>query len=175
MSDQIDGLLTLSRISRAKLDLKRIDLSDLAFVIVGNLRDNEPDRKVHIEIEKEIEVVGDERMLMSLMQNLIENAWKFTSTVPRAKIHIYKQTHQGCKVSVVEDNGVGFDMAYSDKLFGVFQRLHSSSEFPGTGIGLATAFRIVQRHDGLIWAESEPGKGSKFMFTIGCKEDGVLP
>ncbi len=174
MSDQIDGLLTLSRISRAKLDLKRIDLSDLAFVIVGNLRDNEPDRKIHVEIEKGIEVTGDERMLMSLMQNLIENAWKFTSTVPRAEIHIYKKTRQGCGVCVVEDNGVGFDMAYADKLFGVFQRLHSTTEFPGTGIGLATAFRIVQRHDGLIWADSEPGKGTKFLFTIGCKEDGVL-
>jgi len=173
MSDQIDGLLTLSRISRVKLNLKNIDLSELSHVLIGNLQDNEPDRAVEVDIEKGIEVVGDERMLMSLMQNLIENAWKFTSETPNAHIRIYKQLYRGCQTCVVEDNGVGFDMAYADKLFGVFQRLHGSTEFPGTGIGLATAFRIVQKHDGLIWAESEPGKGSKFMFTIGCKDDCV--
>jgi len=166
MAGQIDDLLALSRIMRADLVRARVDLSLLARGALVRLARSQPARAVQTEIAEGLVVEGDPRMLGLLIDHLIGNAWKFTRPVERARIAVgVTQTARG-RTMFVRDNGIGFDMAFADKLFGVFQRLHPPGEFEGAGIGLATAHRVVARHQGALWAESAPGEGAVFYFTL---------
>jgi signal transduction histidine kinase len=165
MARLIDDMLLLSRLSRSDMRRNDIDLSPMAAEVIENLREGEPDRKVEVSIEPGLIASADERLVRVLLQNLIGNAWKFTSKQEDASIAV-ERANGDPTVFCVRDDGVGFDMAYADKLFGAFQRLHSAGEFEGTGVGLATVQRIVHRHGGRAWAESEPGTGATFYFTL---------
>ncbi len=172
----IDDLLKLSRVSRYDMRREQVSLSALAEDIVAQLHEHAPDRQITCTIEPGMTVLGDENLLRILLANLIENAWKYTvrqanpevsfgradETDPRAPAQ-----ERSRPIFCVRDNGVGFDMAYADKLFTAFQRLHAEQEFPGTGIGLATVQRIAHRHNGRVWADSKPGHGARFYFTLG--------
>jgi PAS domain S-box-containing protein len=162
MGELIDGLLQLSRVTSRDIRRMSVDLSALAAATAGRLREDAPDREAEIQIEPGLTAVGDPTLLANVLDNLIGNAWKFTRDQPVTRIEIGRQAG----AYVVRDNGAGFDMAYAGKLFGVFQRLHGDREFEGTGIGLATVQRIVERHGGRIWAQSEPGRGATFHFTL---------
>jgi PAS domain S-box-containing protein len=162
----IDDLLKLSRVTRTELKHEQVDLSALANEIAEELHKQGPDRIVHFTITPGLVAHGDKGLLRIVLDNLLGNAWKFTGGIAEARIGLGMATHAGKEVYVVSDNGAGFDMTYADKLFGVFQRLHDASEFPGTGIGLATVQRIVHKHGGRIWAESEVGQGARFYFTL---------
>ncbi len=167
MGRLIDDLLGLSRVTRAEMAKETVDLSALAVEICADLRKAAPKRSIEIKIQPGITAVGDPRLLRVLMQNLLDNAFKFTSRTEHAQISFsVEQTEHGPGYTV-SDNGAGFDMQYADKLFGAFQRLHSLKEFEGTGIGLATVQRIVHRHGGLVRAQGEPGKGASIQFTLG--------
>ena len=166
MSGLIDDLLTLSRISRTELRHQPIDLHLLARESVSELQQLEPSRQLQINIEENLTTRGDKALLSIVMNNLLGNAWKFTSKNLNAVIEVGTEQRDGSTVFFVKDNGAGFDMDYSEKLFGAFQRLHDPDEFPGTGIGLATVQRIIHKHGGRIWAESELGKGASFYFTL---------
>ncbi len=161
----IDELLRLSRVSRADLQLLPVNLSDLARDIVANLLEAEPDRRVSVTIAADLHVTGDPTLLRQLLENLLGNAWKYTAQTPDAEIAVGSTLDYGSRTFSVRDNGIGFDMAYANKLFGAFQRLHGS-EFDGVGIGLAIVQRIITRHNGKIWAEAEPDKGATFFFTL---------
>ncbi|HWK74071.1 MAG TPA: ATP-binding protein [Povalibacter sp.] len=166
MSELIESLLALSRISRHTLHREIVDVSSLAEQIVADLRQHDPARGVEVTIQPGMHAHGDRRLLGNLLTNLIGNAWKFTSKLPQAHIDL-GQTQAGSMATLyVRDNGVGFDMAYGQKLFKPFQRLHGPAEFPGSGVGLATVARIVDRHGGRIWAESRPNHGAVFYFTL---------
>jgi light-regulated signal transduction histidine kinase (bacteriophytochrome) len=130
------------------------------------LRQIEPQRQVEVSISPDLKATGDERLLRIALENLINNAWKFTNKRPQAQIEVGAEMQESQRVFFVRDNGAGFDMAYANKLFGAFQRLHSNSEFPGHGIGLATVQRIINRHGGRIWARSEVDRGATFYFTL---------
>jgi light-regulated signal transduction histidine kinase (bacteriophytochrome) len=138
----------------------------VAYEVINQLKDSEPDRKVEFIMQDKIIVYADSHLLRIVMENLIGNAWKFTSKKTKAYIEIRKQQQGKSTVYFVRDNGAGFNMEYIKKMFGSFQRLHPEHEFPGTGIGLAIVKRIINRHNGKIWAESEVGKGATFYFTI---------
>ena len=166
MGQIIDDLLKLSRISRAEMKRETVNLSAIALAIADDLRSKQPDRDVEFVIARGLVVQGDARLLRMAMENLLGNAWKFTGQQPLAKIEVGVMEEEGARAFFVRDNGVGFDMTYADKLFGAFQRLHAASDFPGTGIGLATVQRIIQRHGGRVWAEGAPGKGATFYFTL---------
>jgi len=166
MSTLIDDLLSLSRISRSELVPRSTSLSEIAIEAAATVRDRYPGRSVDINITSGMNVEGDTRLLRIAMENMLDNAWKYTANVERAQIIVSTQHDEQGRVFFVRDNGVGFDMAYSSKLFGPFQRLHAESEFPGTGIGLVTVQRIVARHGGRIWAEAQPGEGATFYFTL---------
>lgn len=167
MGNLIEDLLNLSRISRTEMRKKHVNMTALAGVISDELRLQYPGRSVETIIQDGVEAYGDERLLRIVMENLLGNAWKFSSKSPDTKVEFGAYAEgDGHPVYFVRDNGVGFDMAYSDKLFGAFQRLHGTTEFPGTGIGLTTVQRIIQRHGGSIWAESEIDKGATFFFTL---------
>ena len=166
MGSLIDDLLKLSRVARADFERDDVDLSAVAKEAFRQLRILDPDREVDVEIEPDLKVRADPRLLQVLLDNLMGNAWKFTAHVAQPKIKVGRETHQGKTVYYVRDNGAGFDMAYSEKLFGPFQRLHDTREFPGTGIGLATVQRIVHRHGGRVWALGEVGHGATFFFTF---------
>lgn len=172
MADLIDGLLTLSRVARNELDTMSVDLSAIVRSIGARLSADEPQRIVELLVEEHVRVNCDPRLARALLDNLVRNAWKFTSRVPRARIEFASNESPGGRVFYVRDNGAGFDMTYAAKLFTPFQRLHSGSEFPGTGIGLATAQRIVRRHGGKIWAEGVVNGGATFHFSIA---DGPTP
>jgi signal transduction histidine kinase len=166
MSQLIDSMLALSRITRGELSRQPVNLSALAAEIIEDLRAAQPDRPMDVRIEEGLTTLGDPRLLRALLENLLSNAWKFTSKVERASIEFgITRTDEG-SAYCVKDNGAGFDMRYQDKLFGAFQRLHSEQDFPGTGIGLASAQRIVRRHGGRIWAESALDQGARFYFAI---------
>ena len=165
MARLIDDMLLLSRLTRSDMRRNEIDLSPMAEEVIENLREGEPERSVEVRIEPGLTASADERLVRVLLQNLIGNAWKFTSKQDRATIEV-AHANGDPGVFCVRDDGVGFDMSYADKLFGAFQRLHSSGEFEGTGVGLATVQRIVHRHGGRAWAESEPGAGATFYFTL---------
>jgi len=164
MEQLIEALLGLSRVAREPLRLTPVDLSALARETLEGLQMQQPHREVATRVQEGLVAQGDARLLRIVMENLLGNAWKFTSKVEQPCIEVGRQD---AKVFFVRDNGVGFDMTYADKLFSVFQRLHTEAEFPGTGIGLATVRRIVARHQGRVWAESQPGHGTTFYFTLG--------
>jgi two-component system NtrC family sensor kinase len=167
MSDLIDALLELSRISRAPIGRHRIDLSQLAVVVLDDLARRDPMRAVGLDISPGLVIDADGRLMRILLDNLLGNAWKFTARTERARIEVGRETGaDGEPVLFVRDNGAGFDMSQADRLFTPFQRLHHDSEFAGTGIGLATVRRIVERHGGKIWAEGSIGGGAKISFSI---------
>lgn len=164
----IDDLLLLSRVGRSAMEFREIDLSAMTRAILDDLCHDFPEHGVTVMIEDGMRLAGDARLIQQLMENLLANAWKFTSKRQDARIEVgSRKDRRGQAIFHVRDNGVGFDMRYADKLFGAFQRLHSDAEFAGTGVGLATAQRIVNRHGGRIWAESRPGEGAVFYFTLG--------
>jgi len=166
MAVLIDDLLNLSRVTRTAVQPKFINLSKMAEEIVEGLRENQPDRRVEFSITPDLMVEADPNLIHIVLENLLSNAWKFTSKREQATIEFGQKAHVKERTFYVRDNGVGFNMEYADKLFGVFQRLHSVSEFPGTGVGLATVQRIISIHGGHIWAESAEGKGTTFYFTL---------
>lgn len=168
MAALIDDLLSLSRITRSEMLRQPTDLSALAEDIISGLRKEQPRRQVDFKAEKGIRVSADPGLMRVAMDNLLGNAWKFTDRQTRAMISVGVTSRNGQPVYFIRDNGAGFDMRYADKLFGAFQRLHREADFPGTGVGLATVQRIIQRHGGTIWAEAEPGKGAAFFFTLGA-------
>jgi signal transduction histidine kinase len=167
MNSMIDALLALSRLQSQPLVPKPVDLSQLATYIVEDLRRESPERAAEITIEPGIVVHGDATLLRIAMENLLGNAWKYSSQCAVARIEFRRELHEGKARLQVSDNGAGFDMRFADRLFGVFQRLHSPKDFQGTGVGLASVRRIVRRHGGDVWAESEVGKGARFYFTLG--------
>jgi len=167
MGDLIDDLLNLSRVTRTELKKQQIDLSKLAAEILTEKQETDPQRKARFEIFPDLSARGDAALLRTVMQNLLENAWKFSANERETKIEVGRTAIQGEEVFFVRDNGSGFNMDYADKLFVPFQRLHRTEEFSGTGIGLATVQRIINRHGGKVWAEGEVGKGAKFYFTLG--------
>lgn len=162
----IDDLLSLSRVTRSEMLRTTVDLSALAESVVDGLRRGDPDRQVHVEIASGMVVSGDAGLLRTALENLLGNAWKFTSKEPHARIQFGSTSHDGTQAYFVRDNGTGFDMAYAGKLFGAFQRLHTADEFEGTGVGLATVQRVIHRHGGRVWAEGEVGRGATFYFTL---------
>jgi PAS domain S-box-containing protein len=166
MGQLIDDLLNLSRVTRATLRHQVVDLSALAQSVGEGLRQAAPGRAVELVIAPGMQVEGDERLLRVVLENLVGNAWKFTSRHPRARIEVGQMQREGEVAYFVRDDGVGFDMAYTGKLFGAFQRLHTEREFEGTGIGLATVQRIIHRHGGRVWAEAEVNKGATFYFVL---------
>jgi len=166
MGELIDGLLRLSRLTRQEINLQTVDLSALASLVVQGLLQNEPHRHVDFSVAEGARTQGDRELLEVVLQNLLANAWKFTSKQPNARIEFGIADKNGRPAYFVRDNGAGFDMAYAGKLFGAFQRLHTQEEFQGHGIGLAIVERVIHRHGGLIWAEGEVGKGATFSFTL---------
>lgn len=167
MAALIDDLLRLSRISQAPLQPADVDLSAMAHEIAARLRQHAPARSVRVEIVPGLRVQGDPGLLRILLDNLLDNAWKYTGTTAAAHIVFDTAEQAGESVFRVRDNGVGFDMKLADKLFGAFQRMHRQDEFEGHGVGLATVRRIVHRHGGQVWAHAEPGRGATFHFTLG--------
>jgi len=166
MERLVDALLSLSRITRAELHRQPVNLSEIAQSVVAGLRKDRPDRLVEFDIASGVEVQGDPVLLRVVLENLLDNAFKFTANRPDARVEFGASQGQGQPVYFVRDNGAGFDMKYADKLFGPFQRLHRDDEFSGTGIGLATVQRIISRHGGRVWAEGEVGQGAAFYFTL---------
>lgn len=166
MGDLIDGILTLSRSTRGELHREPVDLGMVARRLLAMERAAQPTREVTWEVATGLEVHGDPAMLDVVMVNLIDNAWKYTAKTPGAIIRVYAQEREGVRCFCVADNGAGFDMAYAERLFQPFQRLHRQDEFPGIGIGLATVQRIISRHGGTIAAEGVPGGGAIFRFTL---------
>jgi light-regulated signal transduction histidine kinase (bacteriophytochrome) len=166
MGELIDGLLTLSRVSRGEIKRQSVDLSEIAERIRMELELSEPDRRVTWKIAPDLVVHGDGRMLESVMRNLLGNAWKYTALTQEPVICVCARTEGNQRLVCVEDNGAGFDMAYADQLFQPFRRLHRQDEFPGLGIGLATVVRVINRHGGTIHADATPQKGASFYFSL---------
>ncbi|MFO1381792.1 MAG: ATP-binding protein [Chitinivorax sp.] len=161
-----DALLSLAKVGRGECRLETLDFSDLVQGVVDDLKIAQPRRKVNVVIQPGMQIVADANLLRTAMQNLLDNAWKYTGKAADARVEIGSFNVQGNTVFFVRDNGAGFNPAYSSRLFGVFQRLHTAEEFQGTGVGLATVQRVIHRHGGRIWAEAEPGQGAVFYFTI---------
>lgn len=166
MGQLIEDLLNLSRVSRSDMRLEPVDLSALADAVCEELRRGEPERRVAVSVQPGLEARGDARLLRIVLDNLLGNAWKFTSRRDDARIEFGRAAHDAKPAFAVRDNGAGFNMAYAEQLFTPFQRLHKATEFSGTGIGLATVARIIHRHGGTVWAEAEKGKGATFTFTL---------
>jgi signal transduction histidine kinase len=162
----IDGIQMLFKITRGDIRREQVDVSQVAREIVADLRSSDPDRSVEVEIAPDLVVAGDAKLVRLLLAVLISNAWKFTRDEREARIAVDGEVVSGETRMFVRDNGVGFDMIYAHRLFGAFQRLHSQTEFPGDGIGLATAQRIVNRHGGRIWAEGAVSEGASFFFVL---------
>jgi signal transduction histidine kinase len=167
MSSLIDDLLALSKITRSPLRLQPTDLAAIAHGVVDELRARDPGRAVDVEIDPDLRAECDARFLTVVLENLLDNAWKFTAKRADAIVRVGKRLGDDKTVFFVQDNGAGFDMRYSGMLFKPFQRLHTIAEFDGTGVGLATVQRVISRHRGRIWAESTPGQGATFFFTLG--------
>jgi PAS domain S-box-containing protein len=166
MGQLIDDLLRLSRVSRSAMNYQEVDLSDLVQQELDDLQAQTPDRRVSVDIVSHLSVAADPTLMRMVIANLVQNAWKFTSHRPVTEIAFGMTPETGVPVYYLRDNGAGFDMAYADKLFGVFQRLHNADEFPGTGIGLATVQRILHRHGGRVWAQGAIDQGATFFFTL---------
>ena len=167
MSRLIDDMLGLARLSRKELHVVPVDISEMALQVADDLMSREPDRVVDVTVAPGLLGEADAELLRSVFENLIGNAWKFTQKQAHALIEVGQQTSAQGKVYFVRDNGAGFDMSYADKLFGAFQRLHQTNEYPGTGVGLASVQRIIHRHGGRVWAEGVVGQGATFYFTLG--------
>jgi light-regulated signal transduction histidine kinase (bacteriophytochrome) len=166
MGQLIEDLLKLSRLTRTEMTMQRVNLSELVRDLAEAHRTAQPERRVEFAIEDNLIVEGDPQLLNVLLENLLGNAWKFTAKSEPAKIEFGAVKKEGKLAYFIKDNGVGFDMKYAGKLFQPFQRAHSANEFPGTGIGLATVKRIIERHRGRVWIESETGKGTSVYFTL---------
>jgi len=166
MGELIDDLLNLSRVTRAGISIQDVDLSAIAHEVIDELQAQAPDRKVEWVIQEGLRDRADERLMRIALANLLGNAWKFTRRQPGPRIEFGRRTQHGEAAYFVRDNGAGFDMSFAGKLFMPFQRLHRTDEFEGTGIGLATVWRIVKKHGGRAWAEGEVGKGATFYFTL---------
>ncbi|GEM_PF-982328 len=166
MAQLVDDMLRLSRITRAELRRDSVNLTDIANQILETFRRDNPERNAQTNVQEGLLVNGDEGLLRMAIENLLNNAWKFSAKANPSKIQVGKTLMNSKETFFIRDNGVGFDMAYADKLFAVFQRLHNASEFPGTGVGLAIVQRVIHRHGGRIWAESAPGQGATFYFTL---------
>jgi PAS domain S-box-containing protein len=167
MSGIIDDMLSLAKISRQEMNRVEINLTSLAGSVVAELRHAEPERNVNVLLAEDLKAHGDAHLMKIALSNMLDNAWKYSRKTPDAKIEFAVTEKNGERVYYVRDNGAGFNMAQAHRLFSPFERLHSESQFPGTGIGLAIVNRVVERHGGRIWAESEVGKGAAFYFTIG--------
>lgn len=170
MAELIDDLLKLSRVTRTELKWETVDLTQLAEEIISMLQQIEPERHVKCLIQSGLTTRGDTQLLRIMMDNLLSNAWKFTGQCREALIEVGCTVKEDKIIYFVRDNGAGFDMAYADKLFGAFQRLHDANEYPGTGIGLATVQRVIHKHGGCIWAESAINQGATFYFILDGKE-----
>ncbi len=166
MGTLIDDLLKLARITRTEIRAEAVDLSDLARDIAAELQRATPERQVEFTIAPRLKARGDPRLLRVVLDNLLRNSWKYTAKQARPQIEFGSVEENGGQAFMVRDNGAGFDMKYADKLFGVFQRLHSAADFEGTGVGLATVRRIINRHGGRIWAEGAVDQGATFYFTL---------
>jgi signal transduction histidine kinase len=166
MGGLIDDLLELSRVGRVRMERTTVDLSHVASEVVEQLRTASPGRRVEVVIPPGLQVRGDEQLLRLIVENLLDNAWKYTGRTAAARIEFGRRAERGETAYFVRDNGAGFDMQYVGKLFQPFQRLHRTEEFEGTGVGLATVARIVHRHGGRVWAEGEIDKGASFYFTL---------
>jgi len=175
MGTLMDDLLSLSRIGKGGIRQSRVDLAGMAREVAEELEQMNPERKVALRIPPELSVMGDANLLRIVLENLLGNAWKFTRTVPRPRIEIGRQAAADEDSIFVKDNGVGFDSAYREKLFAPFQRLHPNAEFEGNGIGLATVHRIIRKHGGRVWAESELGSGASFHFALPRGNGGKAP
>lgn len=169
MSALIDDIIKLAKVSRTSISENQVNLSAVVKSVAELVKQNDPERKVDFVIEKNMVAKADKTLIKIVYQNLIENAWKFTAKQPDARIEIGSDTHKGEKTYYVKDNGAGFNMEYAHKLFTPFQRLHKESDYPGTGIGLATVQRIIHRHMGNIRGEGKVGKGAAFYFTLNSK------
>jgi two-component system, sensor histidine kinase and response regulator len=169
MGELIDDMLNLARVARKEIHMETVDLSAMAQTIAAELRRSQPERQVEFVIAEGMVATGDGGLLKAALENLIGNAWKFTSKRSTARIDFGIIRHDYSSAYFVRDNGAGFDTAYADKLFGAFQRLHGQNEFSGTGIGLATVQRVVHRHGGEVWAEGEVEKGATFYFTLNAQ------
>ncbi len=170
----IDDLINLSRINRSDLAPEVTDLTAVATEVVEEIRGRDPGRAVDVRVDQGLRARADPRLLRVALENLLSNAWKFTRGKERPSIQVGSGVSNGQTAFFVRDNGTGFDMAYADKLFGAFQRLHSSRDFEGTGIGLATVARVVRRHGGRVWAQAAPGEGATFFFTLGDAHGGAV-
>ncbi len=166
MGQLIDDLLALSRVTRSEMRREEVDLSALAQVVAAELQHSQPERQVEFVIAPGVVVNGDAGLLRVVLENLLGNAWKFTGKKAQARIEFGVSEHNGKPTYFIRDNGAGFNLAYADRLFGAFQRLHSGEEFSGTGVGLATVQRIIHRHGGKVWAQGEVEQGATFHFTL---------
>jgi light-regulated signal transduction histidine kinase (bacteriophytochrome) len=166
MGQLIDDLLKLSRVTRVEMRRGAVDLSRIVHKITDDLRKSQPRRTVETVIEDDLWAEGDSQLLSVALGNLLDNAWKFTSRRQAARIEFGATTRDGKAAYFIRDNGTGFDMAYAGKLFQPFQRLHAMREFPGTGVGLATVKRIIERHGGRVWIEAKPGEGTTVYFAL---------
>ncbi len=167
MNSMIDSLLSLSQLSTRPLACQPVNLSQQAGYVMEELRRSAPQRELELDIEPDLTVQGDPTLLRMVLENLLGNAWKYSAKTGCTQIRFGSVEQGGRRAFVVSDNGAGFDMRFAERLFGVFQRLHSASDFQGTGVGLALVRRIVRRHGGDIWAESAVGEGARFYFTLG--------
>ncbi|MCX4187109.1 sensor histidine kinase [Methylophaga sp. OBS4] len=166
MGTLIDDILNLSRVSRAELNIQQVNLSALAEEVCTELQANEPERYVNLHIASDLKAWGDRHLLRIMLENLLHNAWKYTAKREQGRIELGMKDQNGEYTFFVQDNGAGFDMRHAKNLFGAFQRLHDAAEFPGTGIGLATVKRIINRHYGRVWAEAAVDEGAVFYFTL---------
>jgi light-regulated signal transduction histidine kinase (bacteriophytochrome) len=167
MNALIEDILSLSRISRQEMSIEEVDLGDMARAFVEELKRTQPERPVDIRIQENLKTRGDPRLLDVALSNLIRNAWKYTGKTENPVIELGAFERHGETVYYVRDNGAGFDMAHADNLFAPFRRLHTDTEFPGTGVGLAIVERVIRRHGGRVWAEGQVGRGACFYFTVG--------
>ncbi len=166
MAQLIDDLLQLARVTRSEMRREVVNLSETAHALVAELQEREPERTMTVRIEKGLAAYGDKRLLKIVLSNLLGNAWKFTSKQIQPEITFGSERENGETFYFARDNGAGFDMTYVNKLFGAFQRLHTAGEFEGTGVGLATVQRIINRHGGRVWAEGTVNEGATFYFTL---------
>ena len=166
MARLIDDLIDLARLTRQSMRRETVNLSQLVEQILGELHQEEPDRQVETSVEPGLTAAADRALIRVALDNLLRNAWKFTSRRELARIRFHAEMRDRQIVYCVSDNGAGFDMSFASKLFLPFHRLHGISEFDGTGIGLATVQRVIQRHEGKVWAESTPDEGASFFFTL---------